>query len=86
MALPATTRENLQLEVEDLRTTARARVSEVDLLVAALRDNLRDLRIERDRLSLELERAHRHINALHERQDLAEASWLWRGMKSSRRR
>lgn len=64
-------------EARRLREDAQARYSEVDLLVAALRDHVRDLRIERDRLQMELEDART-------RAQLAGSGWMWRGMKPGR--
>jgi hypothetical protein len=51
-------------------------VSEVDLLVAALQDHIRDLQAERDWLRAELAR-------LRSAQQLAAAGWLQRGFKGS---
>lgn len=63
-------------EIRRLRAEAQARVSEVDLLVAALQDHIKDLRAERDWLRAELERAR-------ETQQLAGAAWVQRGLKGS---
>jgi hypothetical protein len=68
--------DDVGAEIRQLRAEARARVSEVDLLVAALQDHIKDLRAERDWLRAELE----HSRA---RQELAEAAWLHRGLKGS---
>lgn len=65
------------LEVRRLRDEARARYSEVDLLVATLRDHVRDLRAERDALRAEL--AAREAAAR-----LTAAGWLWRGSRGVR--
>jgi hypothetical protein len=62
------------LEVRRLRGDAQSRYTEVDLLVAALREHVRDLRAERDALRAQL------VRAAEERR-LESSSWLWRGMK-----
>lgn len=64
-------------EARRLRQDAEARYSEVDLLVAALREHVRDLQIERDRLRGELEAARGMAQ-------LQSSSWMWRGMKPAR--
>jgi hypothetical protein len=62
------------LEVRRLRGEAQVRYSEVDLLVAALRDHVRDLQAERDVLRAQLARAA-------EERRLEASAWMWRGMK-----
>lgn len=64
-------------EARRLREDAQARYGEVDLLVAALRDHVRDLQIERDRLRAELE-------SVKGQAQLESATWMWRGMKPGR--
>jgi hypothetical protein len=64
-------------EVRLVREEAERRYNETDLLVAALRDHVRDLQAERDRLRLELE-------ALRDTERLKSAGWLWRGTKGPR--
>ena len=73
----AANRGDLATEVRKLRDAAESRYSEVDLLVATLRDHIRDLQIERDRLRSQL-------HAAHERRRLDSAAWLHRGLKSPR--
>lgn len=68
---------DLAADARRLREDAQARYTEVDLLVAALRDHVRDLQIERDRLRAELDEARLHAG-------LATSPWLWRGMKPAR--
>jgi hypothetical protein len=63
-------------EIRRLRAEAQARVGEVDLLVAALQDHIKDLRAERDWLRAELARAR-------SAQEIAAAGWLHRGLKAS---
>lgn len=63
-------------EIRRLRAEAQARVGEVDLLVAALQDHIKDLQAERDWLRAELARTR----SAHE---IAGASWLHRGLKAS---
>jgi hypothetical protein len=70
-------REDLAAEVRQLRANARARYSEVDLLVAALRDHVRDLQIERTRLRAEIRR-------LRDDARRESATWLRRGSKPNR--
>ena len=60
-----------------LREEAQRRYGEVDLLVAALRDHVRDLQRERDHLRAELER-------LSTQSRLNSSDWMWRGMKPAR--
>ena len=68
---------DLASDARRLREEAQRRYGEVDLLVAALRDHVRDLQIERDRLRGELDHA---ANRAH----LSAAEWMWRGMKPAR--
>ena len=65
------------IEAASLRAEAETRYGEVDLLVAALREHIEDLRLERDRLLRDVSRM---------RDDLRRerAGWLERGMKPSR--
>lgn len=70
-------RRVLALEARVLREEAQARYTEVDLLVAALRDHIKDLRLERDRLLTEV--AHLRDDARRN-----SAAWLWRGAKENR--
>ncbi len=70
-------RHEIAAEVRLVREEAERRYNETDLLVAALRDHVRDLQAERDRLRLELE-------AFREADRLKAASWLWRGTKGPR--
>lgn len=72
---PARGCTDLATDARRLREDAQARYGEVDLLVAALRDHVRDLQLERDRLRAELDE-------LRSASNLSAASWLWRGMKS----
>ena len=64
-------------EARRLREDAQDRYGEVDLLVAALRDHVRDLQVERDRLRAELE-------SVKGQAQLESATWMWRGMKPGR--
>lgn len=73
---PPHARSEAATEIRRLRSEARARVSEVDLLVAALQDHIRDLQAERDWLRAELAR-------LRSAQELAGAGWLQRGFKGT---
>lgn len=70
-------REALAEELRRLREEARSRTSEVDLLVAALKDHIRDLQKERDHLRAELARSN-------DARRLASTEWLHRGLKGPR--
>lgn len=70
-------RHEIAAEVRLVREEAERRYNETDLLVAALRDHIRDLRVERDRLRAQ-------VDAARETERLHEASWLWRGTKGPR--
>ena len=74
---PAGNRGDIAAEIRLVREQAVARVSEVDLLVAALRDHIRDLQTERDFLRAELSKAT-------DARALSNAPWLQRGQKSNR--
>ena len=67
----------LASEARQLREEAQRRYGEVDLLVAALRDHVRDLQLERDRLLVELEQAASHAR-------VSRSDWMWRGRKPAR--
>ncbi|MGE3695410.1 MAG: hypothetical protein AB7H85_09355 [Dehalococcoidia bacterium] len=64
-------------EAESLRAAALARATEVDPLVAALQDHVRDLQIERDRLLSQ-------VSQLRDEVRRERAGWLQRGMKGNR--
>jgi hypothetical protein len=74
---PSQRRYEAGLEVRRLREEATARYGEVDLLVAALQDHIRDLRAERDALRAQL-------SATTEDARRESATWLWRGSKGPR--
>ena len=76
ISLPARSGD-IATEIRLVREQAVARVSEVDLLVAALRDHIVDLRAERDWLRAELAR-------VNEARALSGAVWLQRGQKANR--
>lgn len=65
----------LAAETRQLRERAAQRYSEVDLVVAALRDHIRDLQAERERLLAELHR-------LRDEAARRRAPWLERGQKA----
>lgn len=77
ITLPGRVQGDIATEIRLVREQAVARVSEVDLLVAALRDHIKDLQAERDWLRAELARAQ-------EAHALSGAAWLHRGQKSNR--
>jgi hypothetical protein len=70
-------RGDIAHELRQVREQAVARVTEVDLLVAAMRDHIRDLQAERDWLRSELAR-------VHEAHRLSGAAWMARGQKRNR--
>lgn len=74
---PAPSTADLAAEIRLVREQAAARVTEVDLLVAALRDHISDLQNERDHLRAELAKAHEAVR-------IANASWMQRGAKGNR--
>ena len=73
---PSQRRRETGLELRRLREEASARYSEVDLLVAALQDHIRDLQAERDALRAQLMAAAEDARR-------ESAAWLWRGSKGS---
>ncbi len=75
--LPVPSNAELAAEIRAVREQATARVTEVDLLVAAMRDHIRDLQDERDYLRAELAKAREAVR-------LANASWMQRGVKGNR--
>ncbi|MGB4863882.1 MAG: hypothetical protein WBO97_15620, partial [Tepidiformaceae bacterium] len=78
IASPARVHGEIATEIRLVRERAVARVTEMDLLVAALRDHIKDLQDERDWLRAEVARTN------HAR-DLASATWLHRGQKPAHR-
>ena len=76
-----TTHDDLLREAAELREVAQSRYSEVDLLVAALREHIADLRAKRDRLVSELERSRETETDLREEQRRLTSDWMWRGVK-----
>ncbi len=68
---------DLRAELDAVRRDALARVTEMDLLVAALRDHIRDLQAERDQLRAEVARLRRE-------RLLETAPWLPRGLRPQR--
>jgi hypothetical protein len=67
-------RHGLASEAGRLRRDAQARYTEVDLLVVTLRDHVRDLQLERDRLLDEIAR-------LRDTSRREAAAWMWRGQR-----
>ncbi|GAB4329509.1 MAG: hypothetical protein Kow0010_13860 [Dehalococcoidia bacterium] len=84
VALPPDVRERLAREVHELRAGAVARYTEVDLLVAALREHIEDLRAERDHLRAELAYLQRRLVTAEEAARIANTTWLVRGIKPPR--
>jgi hypothetical protein len=64
-------------EVRTLRHDAEQRYNELQLLAAALQDNIDDLRRERDRLLSQ-------VALLRDDSRRENAAWLHRGLKSNR--
>ncbi|MCA9829015.1 MAG: hypothetical protein R3B97_06795 [Dehalococcoidia bacterium] len=75
--VPRDHRRAAAAEAESLRAAALARVTEVDLLVAALQDHVRDLQVERDRLLSQ-------VSQLRDEARRERSGWLQRGMKGNR--
>jgi chromosome segregation ATPase len=76
--------DELQREAAELRELAQTRYSEVDLLVAALREHITDLRKERDRLVAELDRSRQLEESLQDENRRLNSQWMWRGLKPPR--
>lgn len=76
--LMVATRGELAEELARLRREAAARYTEVDLLVAAMREHIADLRAERDRLLAE-------VALMREELRRRDTPWLERGLKGARR-
>lgn len=74
---PPSRRRDVAAEVRLVREEAVQRYGETDLLVAALRDHIRDLQSERDRLRAELD-------SMRQASSLASADWFWRGTRGPR--
>ncbi|MBI2766708.1 MAG: hypothetical protein HYX53_12485 [Chloroflexi bacterium] len=72
--VPAPRRHALAGEAGRLRREAQARYTEVDLLVVTLRDHVRDLQVERERLLDEIAR-------LRDTARRESAVWMWRGQR-----
>jgi hypothetical protein len=77
LAVAPTRRGDMAIEVRRIREAAQVRYSEVDLLVATLKDHVRDLQRERDHLRAQLAMSH-------EARRLESATWLQRGQKPIR--
>lgn len=75
--VPASRRHDVAVEAGRLRREAERRYSEADLLVAALREHIDDLRSERDRLLAE-------NDALRAQLEHSEASSMWGRFKPPR--
>lgn len=71
---PPWAQDDVGAELEALRAAVRARYSEADLVVAALKEHVRDLQLERKRLATELA-------DLRETRRREQTAWLWRGAK-----
>jgi hypothetical protein len=70
-------RGDIATEVRRIREAAQVRYSEVDLLVATLKDHIRDLQRARDSLRAQLA-------VSEEARRLESATWLRRGQKPVR--
>ena len=70
---PLATPGDVAVEAARIRAEAELRYGEVDLLVAALREHVRDLRLERDRLLTEAARMRDELRR-------ERARWLERGL------
>lgn len=76
--LPPSVAREIAADARRLRRDVTRGYTEVDLLVAAMREHIQDLRNERDRLLAELER-------LRETERRQSATWLARGQRPQRR-
>lgn len=83
-SLPGKPRPDFAAEVQQAREDAIARYTEVDLLVAALREHVADLRLERDRLVEENQRLNAELEALRAREAAAGVRWLLSRQKTQR--
>lgn len=74
---PRALTSGLSGEIARLRREATERYTEVDLLVAAMREHIADLRAERDHLLALLERTRDELRR-------RDSRWLLRGQKGPR--
>lgn len=84
VALPEEVREQLARELREVRTQAVAGYTEVDLLVAAMKEHIADLRSERDTLRRQVSQLQDSLDAVSEERRRIAAQWMWRGIKPTR--
>ncbi len=86
VALPADVREQLARELREVRQDAVSGSTEVDLLVAAMREHIADLRSERDTLRNQVAQLQTALDVASEERRRVSAQWMWRGTKPLRDR
>ena len=86
VSLPAEVREQLARELASVRAEAAAGFTEVDLLVAAMREHIADLRSERDTLRRQVEMLQATVDTATEDRRRLTPQWMWRGTKPLRTR
>ncbi len=84
VALPEEVREQLARELREVRSEAVAGYTEVDLLVAAMKEHIADLRSERDTLRRHVSQLQDSLDAVSEERRRISAQWMWRGIKPPR--
>jgi cell division protein FtsB len=84
VALPAEVREQLARELREVRSKAVAGYTEVDLLIAAMKEHIADLRSERDTLRRQVSQLQDSLAAVSEERRRVTAQWMWRGTKPLR--
>ena len=82
--IPGQPDPDIAIALREVREQALERVTEVDLLVAALREHISDLRLERDRLLEENRRLAAELDATKTREAAAGARWLVSRQKTQR--
>ena len=86
VALPSEVRERLARELREVRSQAVAGYTEVDLLIAAMKEHIEDLRSERDTLRQHVNQLQASLDAVSEERRRVSAQWMWRGTKPLRDR
>ncbi len=82
--VPGEPRPDLAADGQRTREAAVAQHAEIDLLVAALREHVADLRLERNRLIEENQRLADELHELQQRDAAAGEQWLISRQKTQR--